>query len=180
MANDRGIPKANAFCLSTVSSDGGPSSRMLLISQLLPNAITFCTDARSPKIKDLSFNPKASALLYWHQISRQIRIEGTVQLLDDIFADADFESKTREQQLLICLCAQSEQIATHRNLQERMTLGASTFPTDEAVRRPPYWRAYSLSVDHIECFVGGKNRLNRRTHFSKKSNGRWGVARLAP
>lgn len=180
LAIERKVPKATAFCLSTISESGFPASRMLLATRADSQGIVFCTDSRSPKVAEFSANPKASALMYWHPISRQIRIEGEIIAADDSIAEADFESKTMEQKMLICLCRQSEVIEQHWHLEQAFRRKVELATRETLIKRPDHWKAYRLCVQRAEFFLGGSHRLNKRSIFMKQTDGKWQINALAP
>jgi pyridoxamine 5'-phosphate oxidase len=180
LAIEHKVPKARAFCLSTISESGFPTSRMLLAMSADSRGIVFCTDSRSPKTAEFSANGKASALMYWHPISRQIRIEGEIIVADDVIADADFESKTREQKMLIRLCRQSEVTERHWHLERAFKREIDLGTCETLIKRPDHWKAYRLCVQRAEFFLGGSHRLNRRSLFVQQPDGKWKVNALAP
>lgn len=175
-AVDANIPKATAFCLSTVDQYYRPSSRMLLTARVVDDGIIFCTDSRSPKVKSLQTNSNASALFYWNLLSRQLRLEGNITPFDQSFAEDDYAKKTFEQQQLITLCTQSAPVNDRRNLEQVLLKQTET----ENRSCPEHWKSYKLTVYQFECFVGGQNRLNKRLRFNKISENRWRAARLEP
>jgi pyridoxamine 5'-phosphate oxidase len=173
------IPKANAFCLSTVSARGMPSSRMLLLGSVLPEGITFFTDERSPKVRDLKDNPHASAVFCWESAHRQVRIEGIVEQLDDRFADEDFQSKPRTQQTAIVEFSQSDRVKSYRHVAERLASALASLG-DQVIARPTHWRGYVLTGNRVELLLGGRNRLNKRIQFEKAPSGRWTIGAIQP
>jgi pyridoxamine 5'-phosphate oxidase len=71
-----------AMILSTVSLNGMPSSRIVLLKDCNEESFTFFTNYESKKATDLLENSKASMLFFWKELERQIRIEGIVEKTD--------------------------------------------------------------------------------------------------
>ncbi len=180
MARKHGVPKPEAFCLSTITRAGMPSSRMMLVTECLDGELIFCTDCRSNKGQNISDNPAAAALLYWQPISRQVRLEGTIEPAQDSLADADFNRKTAGQRLIISLGIQSSTLRRYRRLAFDVSDKLSVMADGAQLTRPWYWKAYRLRASRVEFFRGGSHRLNRRLSFLLDERGRWKAQRLYP
>lgn len=69
-----GVADATAFALSTVSSDGHPDARIVLLKALEQGRMQFFTHYTSKKGRDLAANPFAHALFFWPSQERQVRV----------------------------------------------------------------------------------------------------------
>ena len=78
---DAGHPEPTAMTLSTVSKDGFPSSRVVLLKNLDDRGFVFYTNLGSQKSQELMTNPKVGLNFMWHNISKQIRVQGIAQML---------------------------------------------------------------------------------------------------
>ena len=72
------IPMPDAMNLATVTPDGRPTARMVLLKQVDADGFVFFTNYLSSKAKQLEINPYAALVFYWVQLDRQVRIEGRV------------------------------------------------------------------------------------------------------
>ena len=81
--------------LSTVSSENKPSSRIVLLKDFNKNGFTFFTNYNSRKGKEIEQNPFASLLFHWHELERQIRIEGKLEKLSSNKSDKYFNERPR-------------------------------------------------------------------------------------
>ena len=72
------VPDANAFCLSTVTSDGFPKGRMVLVRAIEGESVVFYTNKNSNKGKDFRSNAKAGATFFWAEMERQACLTGVV------------------------------------------------------------------------------------------------------
>ena len=75
-AREQGFFNANAMAVATVSGDGVPSVRNVLMQGVIDGAFTFYTNYGSRKGTDLTKQPLAEALFSWLTLERQIRVSG--------------------------------------------------------------------------------------------------------
>ncbi|MGB6121847.1 MAG: pyridoxal 5'-phosphate synthase, partial [Bacteroidota bacterium] len=73
------IPHAEAMTLATVSAEGEPSARVVLMKRVDERGFLFFTNYESRKGEELIANPAAALLFYWEILGRQVRVEGTVE-----------------------------------------------------------------------------------------------------
>src|SRR5262245_34460817 len=66
----------NAMILATCTPDGIPSARAVLLKALDDRGFTFFTNYDSRKGREMSANPRVALVFLWHQLERQIRVEG--------------------------------------------------------------------------------------------------------
>ena len=90
----------NAMTLATVTPDGAASARMVLLKGVDERGFTFYTNLGSRKVEQLSANPGAALCFYWKSLKRQVRVEGTVERVDDAEADAYFATRPRGAQIV--------------------------------------------------------------------------------
>ena len=83
-----GIKNAHAMTLSTVNSEGQPSSRQVLLKDVNRSGFVFYTNLESRKGTELLANPRASLNFYWRELDQQVGIRGSVALVSDEEADA--------------------------------------------------------------------------------------------
>lgn len=71
--------------LATVTADGQPSLRTVVIRQFLPAlpALRFTADRRSAKMQDIAAQPQVALLAYDAARRVQLRLAGTAQRVDD-------------------------------------------------------------------------------------------------
>ncbi len=76
-----GVHEPNAMVVSTVSAQGHPSSRMVLLKGVDERGFVFYSNYDSRKGRELSANPHAALLFPWHDLQRQVRVEGRAEQL---------------------------------------------------------------------------------------------------
>src|SRR5262245_6657187 len=94
-ANESGIPETNAMTLATATPDGRPSARMVLLRGADERGFSFFTNYESRKARELDANPFAALVFFWHDLERQVRIEGKVERVSDDESDRYFHSRPK-------------------------------------------------------------------------------------
>lgn len=178
-AQASGVAEPNAMTLATVAATGQPSARVVLLKGVTEEGFVFFTDRRSRKARELEANPAASAVFWWHELERQVRISGSCVRHHDGPSDAYFAMRPRGSQLGAWASEQSSEIASREDLDARLREVAERFG-DGPVPRPPYWGGYRLVPDELEFWQGRPDRLHDRLVFTRTPESGWRRARLSP
>src|SRR5687767_5544670 len=109
-----------AMTLATVDADGAPSARIVLLRGFDERGFVFYTNYESRKSAELTGNARAALVLYWPDLKRQVRIEGTVSRVSAAESDAYFQSRPRGHRLSALISPQSAVIASRGVLEEKM------------------------------------------------------------
>ena len=168
----------NAMTLSTVSRDGEPESRYVLLRGLDERGFWFFTNAESAKGRALAANPRAALTFAWLQLHRQLRVIGTVAPLPTELSDAYFARRSRSSQIGAWASKQSSVIESRATLDSAIAEYESKFEGQE-VPRPPFWSGYALQPDAIEFWQGRPSRLHDRIRFRREADA-WVPERLSP
>lgn len=171
-------PFADAMALATVSPGGEPSVRMVLLRGFEPEgSFVFFTNYESAKAADLASNPRASLVLYWPELHRQVRVDGDAERLSRPESQRYWEGRPREHRLGAWASPQSRIIADRAELERAMEQARERFAGE--VPLPPFWGGYRVRPRTIEFWQGRENRLHDRVRYSREAEG-WRVERLAP
>lgn len=173
------VIEPNAFCLATVDSEGRPDARFVLLRGLDERGLVFYTNCQSAKGVQLAAHPYATAVFWWGALERQVRIRGAVELVSPAEADAYFATRPRGHQLSAWVSPQSQIVPGREWLEARLAEVEREFE-GKPVARPPYWRGYRIVPDIFEFWQGRPNRLHDRLRYTRQSDGRWVIERLAP
>ena len=138
----------NGLCLSTVSKEGKPSSRIVLLKGYDPLGFVFYTNYESRKGLELQDNPFASMVFWWGQ--RSVRIEGKVEKISEQASQEYFQSRPRGSQLGAWTSPQSQFLPNRAALEELQGKIEAKFKDVEVIPKPPHWGGYRLVPNSIE------------------------------
>ncbi len=173
-----GVQQANAMILATADSRGRVSSRAVLLKGYDSGGFVFYTNLRSRKAREIEANPWASLCILWLDLHRQIRVEGTVELVDDRDSDEYFASRPRDAQIAAAASPQSRAIADRATLDQLVELEQAKYG-DGPVSRPPHWGGLRVRPHRIEFWQGRRHRLHDRIVY-QLVGADWRIERLAP
>ncbi len=177
-AKESGILLPESASLATADRDGVPSSRMVLLKSFAADGFVFFTNYESRKAREMDENPKASLLLHWVVLQRQIRVEGSVERVSAEASAAYFRTRDRGSQIGAWVSRQSEDLEDRSVLKRREKEIKQRFEGQD-VPLPPFWGGYRLIPECIEFWQGRLNRLHDRLLFTRLEAG-WAAQRLYP
>jgi pyridoxamine 5'-phosphate oxidase len=169
----------NAMTLATVTSEGKPDARIVLLKGFDDRGFVFYTNYRSQKGRELAANPHAALVFLWGDLERQVRVVGRVEKATDLEADTYFQSRPLGSQLGAWASTQSEVIASRGVLEARMTALETEYAGRE-IPRPEYWGGFRVLPTEIEFWQGRPSRLHDRLRYQLQDSGDWVIDRLAP
>ena len=171
------INDPDAIALASVTADGMPSVRMVLLRQWSEDGFLFFTNYRSRKAGELLATGKAAFCMHWKSLRKQIRVTGPVRKATPAQSDAYFASRGRGSQVGAWASDQSRPLESRAALMAKVDEFDKKFPG--AVQRPPHWGGFCLAPDEIEFWADGEHRLHDRFRFTRRSDG-WDILRLNP
>src|SRR3954452_24301375 len=137
-----GLHEPNAMVVSTVNASGAPTSRMVLLKTVDPRGLVFYTNLHSAKAVDLLARPACSLLFPWYPLERQVRVDGTAELVGAAEADAYFANRPRGSQLDALASTQSEHVRVGEELDARVPAETAGFAEAKTVPLPPHWGGF--------------------------------------
>jgi pyridoxamine 5'-phosphate oxidase len=176
-AAEAGIREPNAMTLATAGAEGAPSARIVLLRGVDARGFTWYTNRESLKGRDLAANPRAALVFHWHELERQVRVVGPVQVIDEAESAAYFAGRPRKSQLSAWASAQGRPLSGRDELvtaTERISL---RYPGE--IPLPPFWGGYRLAPEMLEFWQGRRSRMHDRFAYQREATG-WRIERLAP
>ena len=168
-----------AMALATVSSDGKPSNRMVLMKSFDEDGFVFFTNSRSRKGQNLAQNPHVALLFHWKTLRRQVRVEGAVTPVSDAESDAYFATRAVISRLGAAASEQSQPLSDKQILIDRVHDLKKTYD-ENSIPRPAHWHGYRVKPELIEFWMDGEYRLHDRFNYTVDGAGGWHIQRLYP
>jgi pyridoxamine 5'-phosphate oxidase len=171
------LPLPNAMTLATVSGDGAPAARVVLLKGVERGGFVFYTNYRSRKAREIDERAQACLVFMWSELERQVRITGRVEKVDAADSDAYFVTRPVGSRLSAWASEQSEKVASRAVLEKAMAEAKARY--GDSPPRPAHWGGYRVTPAEIEFWQGRADRLHDRLLYTV-SAGNWKIERLAP
>jgi len=168
-----------SMTLATVTAEGKPASRMVLLKSVDERGFIFYTNYNSRKAKELDRSGWAALVFHWVELHRQVRIEGAVTRISPEESDAYFKTRPRESQVGAHSSPQSDVVAS-RDVLEQNYKRIEELYRGKPIPRPPHWGGFRVLPEVIEFWQGQPSRLHDRLCFRRQSDGAWLLQRLVP
>ena len=174
------VPEPTAMHLCTVSADGRPSGRIVLLKGLDAEGFVFFTNYDSRKGQAMAHSPYVSLTFFWPELERQVRVEGTVRKASAAASDEYFRSRPRASRIGALASPQSQVIPDRRVLEEKVAALNAQYGEAADIERPAHWGGYVVTPDAVEFWQGRPSRLHDRILYTRTAAGEWQKSRLAP
>ncbi len=173
-----GLAEPNAMTLVSATPDGKPSARVVLLKELNEKGFVFYTNYTSRKGRELLANPFTAAVFDWHEIERQVRIEGIAEKTEEDESDAYFAIRPNDSKIGAWASPQSSIVRGRQELEKLENKYIAQFANGQ-IPRPPHWGGFLIRPTIIEFWQGRPNRMHDRLAYYKVEKG-WAMQRLAP
>lgn len=172
------LVEPTAMTLATVSPQGRPSARVVLLKGVDERGFVFYTNFNSRKGRELKSNSSAALVFYWDPLDYQIRIEGQAQPVSNEEADEYWITRPRDSQIGAWASLQSEELDRKSSFLKRIASVAIKY-AGRAIPRPPHWSGFRIIPSRIEFWKKKKFRLHERVVYEKQGTS-WRVFKLYP
>lgn len=163
-----GVKEPYSMSLSTASSNGKASSRMVKLCRVDNLGFTWLTSYESRKAQEITENPHASILFYWHILNCQVRVEGSVDKISDEESDQYFDNRATEIQIRPLISNQRTVICGRQVLEQRRAELMQKYSDGSLVPRPSHWGGYRLRPEFFEFWQGDESRVNLKLRYAAK------------
>ena len=168
-------PQAMSF--SSVSEDGYPSIRMVLLQKFDKRGFVFFTNYNSRKAKEIEINAKGAVCFHWKSIRKQVQAIGRIEKVSDNESDEYYFSRPLGSQIGAWASRQSEHLESREKLMKKVQKYEKKFI--DKPPRPSFWGGFRLVPQEMEFWSDGKFRLHDRFNF-KLVEEEWEINRLYP
>ncbi len=169
----------NAMSLASVSPEGQPSVRTVLLKYFDEEGFVFFTNYESRKAREIADNPRVALLFPWLELERQVQISGTASKISHAESLKYFLSRPHGSQLGAWVSQQSSVISSRQMLLSKFDELKRKFQAGQ-VPLPSFWGGYRIVPDTFEFWQGRQSRLHDRFRYSRQPDGAWLIERLAP
>jgi pyridoxamine 5'-phosphate oxidase len=173
------ILEPHAMNVCTVSAEGKPSSRIVLLRGFDRKGFVFYTNYNSHKGNDLEKNNHVCLNFFWSELERQVRIEGIISKVDEQTSIDYFNSRPRESRIGAWASEQSTIIESRKVVEDAFAFYTNKFKDTPIIPKPPHWGGYLVKPSNIEFWQGRPSRLHDRLKFTRNNND-WKIERLSP
>lgn len=131
-------------------------------------------------------NPRASLAFWWHEVERQVRVEGRVERLSSEESQSYYELRARGSRIGAWASEQSkvlpEDEGGRETLERRVRDVEKRFEGREDIPLPDFWGGLRVIPEMIEFWQGRESRLHDRFKYVKDEKGEngWRIERLSP
>lgn len=178
-ALDADIIEPNAMTLATVSQEGQPSARTVLLKGISNHGFEFYTNYESKKAIEMEQNPKVALLFFWKELERQVRIEGGVEKVSRERSKEYFQSRPLGSQIGAWASPQSRRIEDRDELDIAVAAIEQKYIGQDPLPLPDHWGGYIIKPVLFEFWQGRQDRLHDRLEYVLE-NESWVIRRLAP
>lgn len=170
----------NAMTLASVSADGRPSARIVLLKEWDEHGYIFYTNFESRKAQEVFATNNVALCFHWKSLKKQIRIEGTASPVSDEQAQAYFDTRPRMSRIGAWASMQSRPLDKRETFEQRITDFDAQFDGQEFFPKPPHWSGFRITPENFEFWEELDFRLHNRFVFTKNSANEWIPQRLYP
>lgn len=173
------VNEPTAVIVGTATPDGRPSTRTVLLKELLDEQFLFYSNYDSRKGEQIKANPHVCLTFLWHELERQIHIEGTAVHVAPEISDAYFKTRPYKSRVGARISPQSHPIPNRTYIVAAFAKESLVYMGRE-VPRPDNWGGFAVKATRIEFWQGRESRLHDRFLYEQQPDGSWSLARLAP
>ena len=173
------LPEPTAMVLATVSDQGRPRARTVLLKDHGADGFTFYTNRTSRKGQDLAASPWACVVFPWYPMQRQVTAEGPVTQLSQADSEPYYRSRPRGSQIGAWASRQSRVLGSRAELDDRAAELEQRWAPPATIPMPDFWGGYLLRPETVEFWQAGMYRLHDRLRYRREGGG-WVIERLSP
>ncbi|KAF2473757.1 pyridoxamine 5'-phosphate oxidase [Lindgomyces ingoldianus] len=173
--------------LATASlPDGKVSARIVFMKELDERGfVVYSNWDTSRKAADVRSNPQAALTFWWHEVERQVRVEGRVERMSDEEGQVYYDTRIRGSRIGAWASPQSQVLDGREELEKRVRDVEARFEKEEKIPIPGFWGGLRVLPEVVEFWQGRESRLHDRFRYTRVDgeeggDGEWRIERLSP
>ena len=181
-AQNAGVDQPETVNLSTAELPSGRvSSRMVYLKEMDDRGwVVYSNWGTSRKAKDVASNPQAALTYYWHDLQRQVRVEGPCERLSAEESQPYYDTRIRGSRIGAWASQQSSVLQNREELERQVDEVEKKFEGQEKFPVPEFWGGLRVKPEMVEFWQGRQSRLHDRFRYMKDGKGGWKLDRLSP
>ena len=160
-AEEKEIRDPNAMQLATVSKEGMPSVRTVLLEDIINGDFVFYTNYESRKSKEIIQTGKGALCFYWKSLNRQVRLVGNLEKVSNEVSDKYYQSRSKGSRIGAWASKQSRELESRELLMQKVKSFEEKY-NDNNIPRPSFWGGFALKPEEFEFWEDGDFRLHDR------------------
>ena len=160
-AEKKEIRDPNAMQLATVSKDGMPSVRTVLLKDIINGDFVFYTNYESRKSREIIQTGKGAICFHWKSLNRQVRLVGNLEKVSNEVSDKYYQSRSKGSRIGAWASKQSRELESRNFLMQQVKLLEEKY-NDNDIPRPSFWGGSALKPEEFEFWEDGDFRLHDR------------------
>jgi len=183
-ANAEKVHQPETVTLSTAELPSGRvSARMVYLKELDEKGwVVYSNWGTSRKAADVKSNPHASLTFWWHELERQVRVEGKVERMTGEESQVYYDTRIRGSRLGAWASQQSSVLSSREELEKQVSDVEKRFDGQEKIPVPDFWGGIRIVPEMVEFWQGRPSRLHDRFRYTRDDNSEsgWKIDRLSP
>lgn len=181
-AQEENVHQPETVTLSTAELPSGRvSARMVYLKEVDDKGFVIYSNwGTSRKAADVRSNPQAALTFWWHELERQVRVEGPCERMTSEESQVYYDTRIRGSRIGAWASQQSKVLRDRAELEDQVKEVEKKFDGKDEIPVPDFWGGLRIKPEMVEFWQGRPSRLHDRFRYTKGSDGNWKIDRLSP
>ena len=181
-AQANNVYQPETVTLSTAELPSGRiSARMVYLKEMDDRGfVVYSNWGTSRKSQDVASNPQAALTFWWHELERQVRVEGPCERLTSEESQPYYDTRIRGSRLGAWASQQSKVLSGREELEQQVQDVEKRFENHEKIPVPEFWGGLRVKPEMVEFWQGRQSRLHDRFQYTRADGNEWRIERLSP